>query len=319
MRTRSSLSFLSLLLFMGCSDSTDAESDAAPTMDAALPDVAISDGAVGTDVAIPSPDAGVDAAAPDMAVADAASPDLAFDAPPVSCDPAPNGGCADGPLQWFWNGFDCGQRADCEKTGYATFGECRGAHEACEGPGLCDTPPTFADPCLGPEGFIDGWMWDGTACVEGCDYLDLFSVMYTTEAECSFHQAECGIDRACGATVGVGCFTVSELEEAVFSDENRPDDCSFIGFTGERVFVAPDAAEYRVRITDVGGGAAVAVTPGACRAGEGATSACLDEGASVIIPQQALGVGSASDRAYTIRVGPRTGVGSMTVCIERVE
>lgn len=315
---------VSLFLCAACADSTTL----LPVFDGGSSDSALPDVALGRDVG-PGNDAGVDASRPQDG---GGALDVGVDAPPiiVSCDPRPAGDCGDVTrMQWFWTGGDCSPRRDCIHTGYASLGECRVAHAECGAPDICSGLPSFADSCFGVEGFA----WDGVACVPGCDYLATEAIIYSTEQECTHFHAECSDDivSQCGQVLPLGCSTIrtpSTHQLLTFSDHEA---CN--GHEGaydhQVVFVAPDEGAYDVRVqTEAPGrsiGAFVAATRGVCSARNpdvSATTACVEYDQPMRLPARALGVDSANERAHTIRISPSADPDeytSLVVCIERAE
>lgn len=283
-------------------------SDAAAALDGG-PDIT-RDGGPPADSAVALPDASIDT-----------NPPLAF-----SCDVLEQGACEEAVSQWYWNGSDCSPRHDCALTGYASLGECRSAYSECGAPDLCSGPLSFADACVQDPGFL----WDGEACIAGCDYFATDTTIYSTLEECTYFHSGCGVENTCGNVLPVGCTEIRPTFE-VFSNENREACDGFGGYAAQVLFVAPDDGTYAVRVqTDegVGGrqvGAFVAATRGVCSTrpqDRSAITGCLEYDQPMQLPPRTMGVGAESDRAYTLRIGPKTHpdtFSSLVVCIDRIE
>ena len=318
---------LSFLLLFACGDSVEV----LPIFDGGMNDVAMNDvpsvDANETDVG--RPDSGADGG---VVAEDAGGPDARMPRPdagpmPVSCDILPSGDCEDQETQWFWSGGDCSPRPDCPGAGYVSLGECRRAYTHCGGPELCAGPPSFVDGCS-VEG---GYSWDGASCVPGCDYFTPEATIYATQQECEHVHQSCDAPGGCGPVVSLGCteINVSDLHPP-FSDVGNDVECAGAGTLAHQVlFVAPDDAEYQVRVqVEVPGsprGARISVSRGICSTRDGdfpPATTCEDADAPARIPARSWTVDAESHRAHTIRIAPRADpdeYSSLTVCVDRAE
>ncbi len=314
---------LSFLLLWACSDDTSPLRDASP-MDGGASDAGSADGAL--------EDAGPDAMVADGGQADAQAMDASADGGPrpdagpigpLSCDPAMPADCDDNQTQWYRSFGDCAPRMGCPGTGYVSLGECRRAHAHCEGPELCGSLPSFVIEECAEEGFA----WDGSACVAGCDYLSPSAQIYSTLQECEHVHQSCGAEGGCGPVLPLGCTRLDGPFATVFSDANHDTPCDGAeGWDLQAIFVAPDDEAYQVRVQvetpGEGRGALVSVSPGICSTREMDTPAthCVDYDEPAAIPARSWRVDAESHRAHTIRISPRAfpdEFTSLTVCVDR--